>query len=244
VRTLFVADLHLDAARPAATAAFVDFLKGPARDAERLYILGDLFEAWIGDDDLAEHPAKVQRALRDYTAAGHPCFVMRGNRDFLIGPEFAACTGVTLLPDPTLIEVCGSSLLITHGDALCTDDTAYQRFRRVARNPRVLRWFRRLPFAWRHRVVAGARSTSQKAVRSKPARIMDVNQSAVEQLLRDYNMTTLLHGHTHRPAEHHFELDGHHALRIVLGDWYEHGPVLRWDESGRQTDYLGFGSSR
>jgi UDP-2,3-diacylglucosamine hydrolase len=242
-RTLFVADLHLDAARPAATAAFCDFLQGPAREAERLYILGDLFEAWIGDDDPDEHHARVRAALGNYTAAGHPCFFMPGNRDFLLGPGFTGAAGLTLLPDPTLIEVAGTSLIISHGDALCTDDHAYQRFRRIARNPRLIAWFRRLPFAARRRIVAGARRSSQQAVQTKPPAVMDVNQDAVEELLRRHRLTTLLHGHTHRPAEHKFTVDGQPALRIVLGDWYKDGPVLSWDATGRRTERLAFAAA-
>lgn len=242
-RTLFVADLHLHAARPAATAVFCQFLQGQAREAERLYILGDLFEAWIGDDDPDPHHAQVRDALATYTAAGHPCFFMPGNRDFLLGPRFAAAAGLQLLPDPTLIEVAGTSLIISHGDALCTDDHAYQRFRRIARSPRLQAWFRRLPFGLRRRIVAGARRSSRQAVQAKPAAIMDVNQGAVEALLRRFHLTTLLHGHTHRPAEHTFKVDGSPATRIVLGDWYNDGPVLSWDATGRQTERLSFAAA-
>lgn len=241
MRTLFVADLHLDPARPAATRTFIDFLNGAARAAERLYILGDLFEAWIGDDDPCAHHRSVREALANYTAAGHPCFFMPGNRDFLIGADFIAATGITLLPDPTLIEVAGTSVILSHGDALCTDDGSYQRFRRFTRRPGVIRLYNKLPFSLRRRIVARARESSQAATQTKPAEIMDVNQQAVETLMRRHAVDTLLHGHTHRMAEHHFDIGTHPALRIVLGDWYAAGPVLSWDEAGRETLTLAFG---
>jgi UDP-2,3-diacylglucosamine hydrolase len=243
MRTLFVSDLHLDPARPAATRAFLELLNTDALTAERLYILGDLFEAWVGDDDTCPHHRVVRDALAEYTASGVPCFFMPGNRDFLIGSEFIAASGMTLLPDPTLIEVAGTSIIISHGDALCADDISYQRFRRITRNPRVINCYNALPFALRNWIVNQARQSSQTATQTKPAEIMDVNQAAVEALMRRHSIDMLLHGHTHRLAEHTFDINGHPAQRIVLGDWYNEGPVLVWDESGRHTLTLAFASA-
>ena len=238
VATLFVSDLHLDPDRSDATATFIRFLDGPARDADRLYILGDLFEVWIGDDDPNPAYAEVRDALARFTSAGNKCFFMPGNRDFLIGPRFITSAGLILLPDPTLIEVAGTSVLLSHGDALCTDDHAYQRFRRISRNAFLLRLYHALPFALRNWLADTARTRSKTAKQDKSAAIMDVNQGAVESMLRHFGMLTLLHGHTHRPDEHSFEINGQAATRIVLGDWYESGPVLTWDETGRRTEHL------
>ena len=240
VTTAFISDLHLDGSRPAATAAFLQWLRGPALELDRLYILGDLFEYWIGDDDPDPHHREVREALRDYTRQMPRVWFIAGNRDFQIGPDFALETGVQLLPDPSLIEVAGTSVLIGHGDLLCTDDISYQRFRRFARHPLVLRFYRAMPFFIRCKLVDEARSRSHKLKLDKTPDIMDVNQDAVEANLRRYRVHTLLHGHTHRPAEHEFTVDDQAATRIVLGDWYRNGPVMYWDDDGRRVETLAF----
>ncbi len=236
----FVSDLHLDAARPAATQAFIRFLHGPALELERLYILGDLFEYWIGDDDPNPHFREVTAALASYTQQQPRCYFMVGNRDFSIGPAFLRAAGLQPLDDPSIIEVYGEPMMISHGDIFCTDDVQYQRYRRITHHPVALMLYHALPFAARSRIVAKIRGESRAQKQYKTAGIMDVNQEAVEQCMRAHQMQVLLHGHTHRPAEHEFELDGAPAQRIVLGDWYNDGPVLYWDENGRRTERLTF----
>lgn len=236
----FISDLHLDASRPAASTAFLSWLRGPALAMERLYILGDLFEYWVGDDDPDPHQAMIREALANYTRQMPRAWFIPGNRDFQIGADFLRETGLQLLPDPTLIEVHGTSVLIGHGDRLCADDISYQRFRRFARHPLVLKIYRSLPFFLRRMLVEKARSRSHAAKQDKTPEIMDVNEDAVIRTLRRYRVHTLLHGHTHRPAEHSFDLDGRQATRIVLGDWYRNGPVMYWDSEGRRVETLSF----
>lgn len=224
---LFISDLHLHPSRPRITQLFLEFLAGDARTASHVYILGDLFEAWVGDDDPEPHYREVQAALRELSRTGVRISFIHGNRDFLVGTDFGERTGIALLPDRSIVEVGGQPALLMHGDALCTDDLAYQRLRRVTSNPVARRLMLALPLALRHRLAGWARRQSRAAQQEKPASIMDVNQRAVEQSLRAAGVTRLIHGHTHRPAIHHFELDGCPAERIVLGDWYTQGSVLR-----------------
>jgi UDP-2,3-diacylglucosamine hydrolase len=226
--TLFISDLHLDAAAPAATEQFLDFLAGPARAAEALYVLGDLFESWIGDDDADAWRAPICAALRALAEAGVACHVMHGNRDFLLQQGFAARSGCQLLSDPTVIELGGERVLLTHGDALCTDDVAYQKLRAVVRQRAWQRRFLALPLATRRALAGAARAGSRRHMQRVAPLIMDVNAAAVRQALRATGVRTLIHGHTHRPAVHEFELDGTPARRIVLGAWYEQGSVLAW----------------
>ena len=226
--TLFISDLHLDESRPQIVELFKQFLRGEARRADALYILGDLFESWIGDDDdgaLAGEVAADLAAVRD---AGVAAFFMHGNRDFLLGADYAARAGITLLHDPTVIELDGERTLLMHGDTLCTDDAAYQDFRAVVRNPDWQKQFGARPLAERRAFAAQARAESLKHTANSSAEIMDVNQAAVVAIMREHGVRRLIHGHTHRPATHEFELDGHSAERIVLGDWYEQGSVLTW----------------
>lgn len=237
---LFISDLHLDASRPAATDCFLRFLAGPARDAEALYILGDLFEAWTGDDSAGHHDREILAGLRRYSAAGHRCHVLRGNRDFLLGPRFAAETGATLLADETRLELAGSTALLMHGDTLCTDDRAYQRYRRFVHHPATQALYLALPTAVRSGIAAYARRRSMTAKAGKAAAIMDVNALAVADAMRRHDVRLLIHGHTHRPAVHGFDLDGEAARRIVLGDWYHQGSVLRWSGAGPELGTLAF----
>lgn len=237
---LFVSDLHLDAARPRATAAFLHLLENEARSASRLFILGDLFEFWIGDDDDDPLAHAVIAALADYTASGHACLVMRGNRDFLLGDRFAAMTGARLLDDPVVEDICGQRVLLTHGDRLCTDDVAYQRHRRRINNRLLRRLFLGLPRTWRRAVGAEGRRRSRKHTTRAAKEIMDVNQEAVRTEMARHGVRLMVHGHTHRPAVHHFELDDARATRIVLGDWYLRCSVLSWSAAGYELKDLPF----
>jgi UDP-2,3-diacylglucosamine hydrolase len=226
--TLFISDLHLDESRPHIVELFMRFLGKEAHETEALYILGDLFESWIGDDDDAPLPARVAQALRALRDSGVPIYFMHGNRDLLLGADYAARARLALLADPTLIDLCGERVLLMHGDTLCTDDVDYQKFRTLVRDPAWQRQFRAKPLAERRAFAAQARGESRKQTAMKAAEIMDVNQAAVESTMRAHGVRKLIHGHTHRPATHRFELDGRSAERIVLGDWYEQSSVLTW----------------
>jgi UDP-2,3-diacylglucosamine hydrolase len=237
--TLFISDLHLDGERPDITSQFLDFLEREARPAHALYILGDLFEAWIGDDDPDPDKRRVIAALRSLTQGGVPVYFIHGNRDFLIGRRFAAETGVTLLPDPTLIQVYGQKVLLMHGDTLCIDDPDYQRLRRIVRNPLVQFIMRRLTLGQRLKLAARMRAGSKAHIESmdKAApQIMDVNQNEVRRTFEQQRVDVIVHGHTHRPAIHKVQLNNRTVTRIVLGDWYEQGSVLRWNRRGFELD--------
>ncbi len=230
MQALFISDLHLDACRPEVTDCFLHFLAGKAREAGTLYILGDLFEVWTGDDAVDEYQRLIIDGLRAYTDAGHACSLMHGNRDMLIGERFAAETGVRLLPEPAKISVGDTPAILLHGDRLCTADSGYQRFRRIVRNPVAQKLFLNLPVSLRHRLARWLRTRSGQHTIRKPPEITDVTQTAVEALMRQHQVRLLIHGHTHRPAIHDFELDGTPARRIVLGDWYTQGSVLQWNK--------------
>jgi UDP-2,3-diacylglucosamine hydrolase len=235
--SLFISDLHLDASRPRITALFLDFLRGEARQAQALYILGDLFEAWVGDDADDALAVEVRTALRELTDAGVPVWLMRGNRDFLLGPDFARDTGARLLADPAVLLLGGEPTLLMHGDQLCTDDEAYQAFRRQVRDPAWIESFLAQPLAARRAFGDKARAASgehQSALKAQGAleAITDVNADAVAATMARYGVRRLIHGHTHRPAVHALEAAGRPARRIVLGDWYEQGSVLRVDTDG------------
>lgn len=228
--TAFISDLHLDPSRPEVTALFRDFLAGEARDLEALYILGDLFEAWIGDDDPEPHHAAVKADLHELTASGVPGYFMHGNRDFLIGERFSGETGLNLLDDPTVIDLYGRPTLLTHGDKLCIDDVDYQEFRRTVHDPEWQQAFLREPLKARYQFAAQARAESKRQQSDKSMAIMDVNHGAVEDLMRKSCVDRMIHGHTHRPDTHRFSVDGVDYSRIVLGDWYEQGSILRCDD--------------
>lgn len=230
--TLLVSDLHLDGALPAAIAEFESFLVGPARAVEALYILGDLFESWVGDDDDDPDRARVCTALRKLSETGVACHVCHGNRDFLLATGFERRTGCRILADPTIVERYGERVLLTHGDALCTDDTAYQRLRSTVRTAAWQRRFVRLSLATRRVLADAARAGSRNHTGMIAADIMDANQTAIVNVLRACQVRTLVHGHTHRPGVHAFTVDGTPAHRYVLGAWYEQGGYLRWDARG------------
>jgi UDP-2,3-diacylglucosamine hydrolase len=238
VSTLFISDLHIDAARPEVTEQFVEFLRTHAADAEALYILGDLFESWVGDDAADEGQRMAIAALRQLTARGVPCFVMHGNRDFLLGQQFCSQSGAQLLPDPLIVTLYGEPVLVMHGDALCTDDRAYQRLRATVRDEAWQRQFLALSVAARRALAGAARVGSQAHTASMQYAITDVNADSVVLALRTSATATLLHGHTHRPGIHPLEVDGRPCTRIVLGDWYTHGSVLLWDASGPELKSL------
>jgi UDP-2,3-diacylglucosamine hydrolase len=238
---LFVSDLHLDPARPAITRLFLDFLAGEARTAEALYVLGDLFEAWVGDDDPGEPGASVCVALKALADSGVPVFLMRGNRDFLYGQAMAARSGATLLPDPCVVDLHGVPTLLMHGDLLCTDDLAYQAFRRQVRDPAWQATFLAQPLAARQAFAAKARAASQQHQQGVSEAITDVTPAAVEDVMTRHGVTRLIHGHTHRPAIHALEIAGRRAHRIVLGDWYDQGSVLRLDGDGLRLEALASG---
>ena len=229
---LFVSDVHLDAAAPQAIEQFLRFLHAEAAAAEALYILGDLFEAWVGDDDQEPANEHVCRALRALTAGGVACFALHGNRDFLLGTGFCERSGCQLLPDPVIAQLDGERVLLTHGDALCTDDHAYQELRSIVRAPTWQQRFLALPRAHRELLAVEARAGSRRHTSRTVPNIMDVNAQAVTAAFRATGVRRLVHGHTHRPGIHDIEIDGEPAQRIVLGAWYEQGSVLRF-ERGR-----------
>jgi UDP-2,3-diacylglucosamine hydrolase len=232
VTALFISDLHLDASRPDITRQFLAFLRGEAAKADELYILGDLFESWIGDDAADDAQRSAVAGLRELTSSGVPCFVMHGNRDFLMAERFSHESGAALLPDPVIITLYGEPVLVMHGDALCTDDRSYQNLRATVRDADWQRRFLALPVAARRAIADAARSGSQEHTASLEYAIADVNAESVAAALRAAKTAALLHGHTHRPAIHSLEVDGRPCRRIVLGDWYTQGSVLRWDRHG------------
>ena len=229
---LFVSDVHLDADAPAAIEQFLDFLQVHARKAEGLYIMGDLFESWVGDDDADPAKARVCSALRALTAERVATFVIHGNRDFLLGRDFCQRTGCELLPDPIIVELDGERVLLTHGDALCTDDRAYQQLRSSVRTSDWQRRFLQLPLAARASLAQQARAGSHAHTARVVPQIMDVNANAVAQAFRALDLRRMIHGHTHRPAIHNTLIGAEAAQRIVLGAWYEQGSYL-WYERGR-----------
>jgi len=231
-RYLFVSDLHLDGESPQAVAQFIGFLRGEARQADALYILGDLFENWIGDDDDEPVRESICAALREYTTE-IPCYAMLGNRDFLLGRGFEQRSGCQLLADPVRVQLGATTLLLSHGDLLCTADTGYQHFREFTRRPATQRRFLSLPLATRRALARAARAGSRRHTRGQPQAIMDVSSEAVVALFRLGAANLLVHGHTHRPAIHAHEVDGRAATRIVLGDWYEQGSCLALHADGR-----------
>ena len=230
--TLFVSDLHLEAERPDIGNQFVQFLKTDAMEADDLYILGDLFEAWVGDDDPNAHYAKIKMAIRKVVDKGIPVYFMHGNRDFMIGRQFANDTGVEILKDPYPISMYGQKALLSHGDAMCLDDVQYQRVRAMVRNPDWQASMLAKPLKERLRIAEDARRQSLERTQNLSMNIMDVNPDEVTRVIREYGVDVLVHGHTHRPDVHTVNLGNRKAKRIVLGDWYQQGSVLRWNLQG------------
>jgi UDP-2,3-diacylglucosamine hydrolase len=227
VPALFISDLHLSEDRPAANERFFSFIEETASTADSLYILGDFFEYWIGDDDLA-YPfnAVIAGVLRELSRSGVALYVMHGNRDFLIGKGFCDATGATLLEDPTVVELDGEKTLLMHGDTLCTDDVDYQAWRRTARSSAWQAQFLGKSLDQRREATVGMRQKSKEVVSAKPAEIMDVNEAAVQEAMKQHAVKRLIHGHTHRPGRHAVDLGGARGERWVLPDWYGEGGFL------------------
>ncbi|HEY9210031.1 MAG TPA: UDP-2,3-diacylglucosamine diphosphatase [Methylotenera sp.] len=231
--TLFISDLHLCASRPAITAAFIEFLQNTASKVKALYILGDLFEYWAGDDDVDDaFHQQVISGFKKLSDAGVKVFLMHGNRDFLIAEGFCQMAGITLLDDPTIIDLHGKKALLSHGDDLCTDDVAYQQFRSQVRDKKWQHEFLSQPLQARKKQIEAIRARSEQEKTQKSLEIMDVNAEAVNALLGKYQPDLLIHGHTHRPNQHTIKLDGRLITRWVLGDWYEQGSYLACDKHG------------
>lgn len=228
--TLLLSDLHLPNTPSPLRERFLAFLAGPAREAEAVYILGDLFEVWIGDaEGLADYRAEAEalRALRD---SGVRVFYQHGNRDFMLGAVFAKASGLELLADPIIVELAGEPTLLSHGDIWCTDDLPYQRWRRFSRNPLAQFIYRRLPRAWRQKVAGQARGDG---TRNKPAAILDVNADAIRSAFAEHGVARIIHGHTHRPIVHVLDIDGRRVERLVLADWRpELCEYLQVDDTG------------
>ncbi|WP_303909465.1 UDP-2,3-diacylglucosamine diphosphatase [Thiohalomonas denitrificans] len=234
--TLFISDLHLTGERPETLRLFSRFLEERARKVSALYILGDLFEVWLGDDLLPPGCEPVLAELRHLTDAGIPVRVMPGNRDFLLGEGFEQATGCELLEEPTRQDIAGIPTLLLHGDTLCTDDVAYQTMRRTLRDPAWISDFLAKIPAERIALARQLREKSREATGAKECAIMDVNAEAVSATFREYRVERLIHGHTHRPARHEGELDGTPVERFVLGDWSDHAEILTCDEDGCQLE--------
>ena len=225
--TLFISDLHLDRERPEIIQLFSQFLSSQATHSESLYILGDLFEYWIGDDQPLTGLEPVVEGLQFLTASSVPIYFIHGNRDFLIGESFAKATGIKLLPESTVIDIYGRPALIMHGDTLCTDDTDYQKMRGMLQHGDWQKQFLSLSLEERTQQALQLRQKSLSATKDKKENIMDVNSETVEKIMLDHNVDLLIHGHTHRPAIHELSIQDQKAQRIVLGDWYSQGSVLR-----------------
>jgi UDP-2,3-diacylglucosamine hydrolase len=231
--TAFISDLHLTSARAGINRIFFEFLAGPARQADHLYILGDLFEYWAGDDDLADpFNARVASGLKALASAGVPASVMHGNRDVLLLQGFAQASGARLIADPTIVDLYGTRTLLMHGDSLCTEDLQYQAFRRRARTLWRQRAFLLQPLWLRRAEIERGRRKSERTKQTKSAEIMDVTTAAVEQAFRNSGCVRMIHGHTHRPARHVHVVDGKTCERWVLSDWYRHGQYLRVTPDG------------
>jgi UDP-2,3-diacylglucosamine hydrolase len=234
VTAWFASDLHLDPSTPDISARFRRFLAGPVRGARMLFLLGDLFEAWLGDDDPEPAHREVIAAIGALANAGTRVFVMRGNRDFMIGARFCAESGATLLADPALVTVGGERVLLSHGDGLCVDDRAYQRLRALVHDPGLRAAFARLPLEARRRLAAEARAGSREHLAQASAYITDVNPQAVAQVLAESGAALMIHGHTHRPGVHGVPVQGRERTRVVLGAWHDAADVVRWDDAGWQ----------
>ncbi|HIE9187230.1 TPA: UDP-2,3-diacylglucosamine diphosphatase [Klebsiella variicola subsp. variicola] len=225
--TLFIADLHLQTEEPAITAGFLRFLQGEARQADALYILGDLFEAWIGDDDPNPLHQQIASAIKAVVDAGVPCYFIHGNRDFLVGQRFARQSGMLLLAEEERLDLYGREVLIMHGDTLCTDDPGYLAFRAKVHTPWIQRLFLALPLLIRRRIAARMRADSKAANSSKSMDIMDVNPQAVVDVMERHHVQWLIHGHTHLPAVHELQANGQPAWRVVLGAWHSEGSMVK-----------------
>ncbi|NOX42327.1 MAG: UDP-2,3-diacylglucosamine diphosphatase [Gammaproteobacteria bacterium] len=230
--TLFISDLHLCKDRPQINELFLNFLTTDTKEIHALYILGDLFEVWIGDDVVTAEDKIILAALKSVTQSGIPVYVMHGNRDFFLAEQFCEQTGSQIIADPSIIDLYGTPTLIMHGDTLCTDDTSYQQFRSMVRSEIWQTQFLAMTPEQRQKIATKYRNESKIQTKLKEAKIIDANQQTIETVMQENNVLHLIHGHTHRPGTHHFQLNNNSAQRVVLGDWYEHGSVLIVDKSG------------
>lgn len=233
--TLFIADLHLCTTRPDITQIFLSFMDTAVTRAESLYILGDLFEYWAGDDDLAQplHRTVVEK-IQEIRQQSVDVFFMHGNRDFLVAQKFADAAKLALIPDPTKIHLYGTDTLLMHGDTLCTEDAAYLRFRDMVRDDAWQANFLAQSLGVRHKLIQDMRATSALEKSNKAAEIMDASEAAVLETFKKYAVPRIIHGHTHRPLRHDYELNGRRYQRWVLPAWYEKGGYLRCDPKGCQ----------
>lgn len=240
--TLFISDLHLTPSRPDITECFVTFMRTEAPKADALYVLGDLFEFWVGDDDKTPFANQIRTEFKALTDSGVRVFFIQGNRDFLLGKRFCKQTRITLLDDVCTIDLYGKKAVILHGDTLCTDDVDYQKFRKTVHQP-WLQWvFNHIPWFIKKKIVAKVQSDIRDDKSNKSLDIMDVNQSEVENVMSQYCVDLMIHGHTHRPDTHHFDVNGVKKTRIVLGDWYTQGSVLQVNSDGFLLETRPFNS--
>jgi UDP-2,3-diacylglucosamine hydrolase len=237
---LLISDLHLEEQRPDITRAFLQFLQQRAHGCDALYILGDFFEVWVGDDDMSPYQQSIAAALRQLSDNGTAIYLMHGNRDFMLGQAFCQQAGCTLLRDPCLVNLCGEQVLLMHGDSLCTSDIGYMRMRKLLRNPLSLWILHHLSLAKRRQLARKLRNESQVHTKQKATSITDVTLAEVPRIMAKYGVRTLIHGHTHRPKVHALEVSGQAAQRIVLGDWDQQGWALQVDENGYQQAPFAF----
>jgi len=228
----FISDLHISETQSEIGEQFIDFLANQAVNYKMLYILGDLFEYWLGDDDTNPYLYKIRSALRKYTKTGIPTYFIHGNRDFLIGEKFANETGIKILSDPTIIRIYSEDILISHGDLFCTDDVSYQATRKLTRDPKWQDMMLNKSLEERKAFALEARLKSTKHIKDIADDITDVNHTEIANTFKKFNLKTIIHGHTHRPAIHNLNIQNTDHQRIVLGDWYDQGSCLEWDESG------------
>lgn len=230
--TAFISDLHISESQPEIGEQFIDFLCNQALNYSALYILGDLFEYWLGDDDSNSYIVNIKVALNEYTSSGIPTYYMHGNRDFLIGERFSAETGIKIISDPTIIQINNEDILISHGDIFCTDDTSYQATRKLTRDPKWQNMILNKSLEERKAFALDSRLKSKNHTNGLTDEITDVNQTEIANTFKEFNLKTIIHGHTHRPAIHITKINNIDLKRIVLGDWYDQGSILNWDESG------------
>ncbi|PSV13726.1 UDP-2,3-diacylglucosamine diphosphatase [Photobacterium leiognathi] len=242
--TLFISDLHLSASRPDMTACFLRFMAEDTANIDALYVLGDLFEMWIGDDEESPFLQQIKQAFKTLTDSGIPCYFVHGNRDFLIGKRFSQQTGIQLLPEHSVVDLYGKPTLILHGDTLCIEDEAYQRYRKKVHNKFIQWLFFRIPLSKRIQIGEKFRNNSSKNNQMKSQSIMDVTASEVVRVMKEFHVDQMIHGHTHRPDIHSLTVDEKPATRIVLGDWYEHGSVLVVTPDGYQLETRAFDQSQ
>ena len=232
MKTFFISDIHISEQYPEIGEQLIDFLENQAQQSDALYILGDLFEYWLGDDDTNPQYKKIKSALKLFTDKRTPTYFMHGNRDFLIGEKFARETNITILPDPSIIELYGEKVLISHGDIFCTDDIEYQSSRKLTRDPNWQKMI--LGKSLKERKVFAHESRKKSSIYTQKTNemLMDVNQNEINKTFKEYDLNQIIHGHTHKPAIHNSMINGEPHKRIVLGDWYEQGSVLKWNQSG------------